>query len=183
MRFSYVARTFFVAFCLLGTIFLVGCSANKINEYKGREPEFKPEEYFDGHVKARAIFENRNGKVTREFTGDFRGDWDGESLTIDERLEYKSGKTKERTWVFEKEGENEYRLSAENIIGEGRGTAMGNAMHLEYTTAVDVDGSTWNLTADDWMYRQGEKTVINRTTLTYWWLKAGELTIVYRKME
>ena len=168
---------------LLATLILLGgCSTMSVEEYAGRKPELKPEDYFDGHVKAWGIFENRNGKVTREFTGDFQGEWDGESLTIDETLNYKSGKTENRTWTFTKTGDETYTLTAENIIGEASGRAKGNALHLDYTIAVDVDGSTWNLTADDWMYRQDEKTVINRATLSWWWFKAGELTIVYRKV-
>lgn len=164
-------------------VVLGGCSTMSVKEYADRRPELKPEEYFDGHVKAWGIFENRSGKVTREFTGDFHGKWDGTTLRIDETLNYKNGETDERTWEFTKTGDNTYELTAENIVGEGTGKARGNALHLEYTLGVDVDGSTWNLTADDWMYRQDERTVINRASLTWYWFKAGELTIVYRKVE
>jgi hypothetical protein len=167
---------------LMILLLLGGCSTMSVTEYQDRTPELKPEEYFDGHVKAWGIFEDRNGKVSREFTGDFHGTWDGDKLVIDETLEYRDGTVEERQWTFDKTGENTYDLRAESLSGERVAKTAGNAMHLKYSMAVDVDGSTWTLSSDDWMYRQDEKTVINRATLSWWWFKAGELTIVYRKV-
>lgn len=143
----------------------------------------RPEEYFDGHVKAWGIFEGRNGTVKREFTADFRGEWNGTELTLDETLNYKNGETETRTWTIRPTGEDTYQLTGNDIIGEGTGKTAGNAYHMEYTMDVDVDGSTWTLSFDDWMYRQDETTVINRVDVTYWGFKAGELTITYSKME
>jgi len=154
-----------------------------IEAYEEQTPKLKPEEYFDGHVKAWGIFENRNGEVTREFTGDFHGEWDGDTLTIDESLNYKDGETERRTWHFRKTDDHHYDVSGDNLVGPAKGQAMGNALNLQYTISVDVDGSTWNLSADDWMYRQDETTVLNRAHLTWWGFTAGELTIVYRKVE
>ncbi len=171
-----------IAIVIMLVIFGVGCSTKTVSEYRDRTPEFNPEEYFDGHVKAWGIFENRNGTVSRQFSGDFHGNWNGDRLVIDETLEYSDGRVEERKWTFDKTGTNLYGLRAENLSGERIARTAGNAMHLQYTIAVEVNGSTWNLTSDDWMYRQDEETVINRATLSWWGLEAGELTIVYRKI-
>lgn len=167
---------------MLLTGIVAGCSTKTVSEYRDRSPEFRPEHYFDGHVKAWGIFENRNGTVSRQFTGDFHGRWDGDELVIEETLEYSDGHLEERKWTFDKTGSNTYELRAENLSGKRIARTAGNAMHLQYTIGVDVNGSTWNLSSDDWMYRQDQTTVINRANLTWWGLKAGELTIVYRKI-
>lgn len=175
-------RSLFIVL-LIFPILLTGCSSMTIDQYSDREPQMRPEEYFDGHVKAWGIFEGRSGAVEREFTADFKGEWDGEVLTLDETLRYTDGDTESRVWKISKTGDGTYELNGEDIVGTGTGEAAGNAYHMEYTMGVDVSGSTWNLSFDDWMYRQDETTVINRVDISYWGFHAGELTIVYRKVE
>jgi hypothetical protein len=42
-----------------------------------REPRFRIEEYFPGRTRAWGIFQDRFGRLRRQFTVDIDGTWDG----------------------------------------------------------------------------------------------------------
>jgi Protein of unknown function (DUF3833) len=47
--------------------------------------------------------------------------------------------------------------------------------------AVPVDGSTYNMTMDDWMYMIDDSTISNRTNMSKFGFTVAELTIFFRK--
>ena len=64
------------------SVLLTNCSEMKPEDYVNTEPKIKIEEYFLGDVKAWGIFQNRFGKVKRQFTAKMEGSFDGEFLTL-----------------------------------------------------------------------------------------------------
>jgi hypothetical protein len=44
-----------------------------------------------------------------------------------------------------------------------------------------VDGTTYHVDMDDWMYLVDDRTLGNRTVLTKFGLKMAEITIFFRK--
>ena len=46
---------------------------------------------------------------------------------------------------------------------------------------VPVDGRVWNVAMDDWMWAVDETTVLNRTTMTKFGFRVGEVTLAFRK--
>ena len=52
----------------------------KPEDFKNKEPRQIIEEYLSGNVKAWGILQNRSGKVTRQFSADLNGTWDGKQL-------------------------------------------------------------------------------------------------------
>ena len=65
--------------------------------------------------------------------------------------------------------------------GVATGSASGNAINLRYVLAVPIDGTTRHLDMDDWMYLVDERTLLNRTTMSKWDLRLGDITIAFRK--
>ena len=55
-------------------------SAMKPEDFKNKEPRLVIENYLSGNVKAWGVLQNRSGKVTRQFSADLNGKWDGKQL-------------------------------------------------------------------------------------------------------
>ena len=47
--------------------------------------------------------------------------------------------------------------------------------------ALPVDGRVWNVDMDDWMFLIDEQDVLNRTTMSKFGLRVGEVTLSFRK--
>ena len=80
----------FKSILLIISLFLItNCtnnSAMKPEDFKNKEPRLIIEEYLAGNVKAWGLLQNRSGKVTRQFSADLNGKWDGKHLILDEKL-------------------------------------------------------------------------------------------------
>ena len=72
---------------------LSGCTTMKPIDFKDTQPKLILEEYFSGRTHAWGLFEDRFGKVRRQFTVDITGTWDGETLRLDEHFTYGDGMT------------------------------------------------------------------------------------------
>lgn len=62
-----------------------------------------------------------------------------------------------------------------------QGKSAGNALQWTYTLLVEVDGKTWEVAFDDWMFLQPDQVVINRTEMSKFGLKVGDVTMVFGK--
>ena len=49
------------------------------------------------------------------------------------------------------------------------------------TGCAAVDGKVWEMDMDDWMYMIDEQTVLNRTTMTKFGFRVGDVTLSFRK--
>ena len=53
----------------------------KPEDFKDQKPRLVIEEFLKGNVKAYGILQNR-GKVTRQFSADLNGKWDGKTINF-----------------------------------------------------------------------------------------------------
>lgn len=171
-------RSLLVAVTLL---VLTGCSAMKIEDFADTGPEFVPEEYFIGHTKAWGFFQDRFGTVRREFVVDIQGYMDGDVLVLDEDFVYADGETDKRVWRIRHLGDGRYEGEADDIIGTATGERRGKAMRWGYDFDLAVGDQTWRVTFDDWMLRQDEDVMINKTTVSKWGFTLGEVFIFFQK--
>ena len=85
----------FRSILLIILIFLItSCSKNsamKPEDFKNKKPRLIIEEYLTGNVKAWGILQNRSGKVTRQFSADLNGSWDGKQLILKEKFNWDDG--------------------------------------------------------------------------------------------
>jgi hypothetical protein len=144
-------------------------------------PPFRIEEYFPGRTRAWGIFQDRFGKLRRQFTVDIDGTWNGETLTLVERFTYDDGKTEQRTWTIRKTGEQGYEGTADGVIGIAEGRSHGNVLNWHYRFALRIGDSTWKVTFDDRMFLQEDGVMINRAAVTKFGIELGEITIAFRK--
>ncbi len=166
------------------TLFLLaGCSNNDMKpiDFKDQKPRLIIEEYLSGNVKAYGILQNRSGKVTRQFTADLNGKWDGKQLILDEKFNWSDGEVQTRQWQINKIDEHHYEGSAEDVVGTAKGFSYGSAFKFEYVLLVPVKGKEIKITFDDWIFKQDDRVAINKATMTKFGFKVAELTVVFAK--
>ena len=91
---------FFTLFTLI--ILLNSCSGMKPTDFKDQKPRLIIEDYLSGNIKAWGILQNRSGKVTRQFSADLNGKWDGTQLVLDEKFNWSDGEVQTRQWKINK---------------------------------------------------------------------------------
>ena len=168
---------------ILILIFLTGCSGNnmKPTDFKDQKPRLIIEEYLSGNVKAWGILQNRSGKVTRQFSADLNGNWDGKQLILDERFVWNDGEIQKRQWKINKIDNHNYEGTAGDVVGTAKGYSYGPAFKFEYVLLVPVKGREMKITFDDWIFMQDERVAINRATMTKFGIKVAELTVMFVK--
>ncbi|MGZ8231605.1 MAG: DUF3833 domain-containing protein [Burkholderiales bacterium] len=170
----------FRAVVLVFTIAVAGCASVDLSEYAKEKPVFDLMTYFDGTVDGWGMVQNRSGKVTQRFYVRVDGRVEGDRLTMEEHFEYDDGRKERKTWQLVKSGER-YTGRREDTVGEGAGGQEGNAFNIRYVLRVPVEGRTWDIDMNDWMYLIDERTVLNRTRMTKFGVRVGEVSVAFRK--
>src|SRR6056300_272536 len=130
---------------LIMSVFLITSCSNK--------SAMKPED-----------FKNRYGKVTRQFSADLDGTWDGKQLILKEKFNWDDGEVQNREWTITKIDENNYEGTAGDVVGKAIGYSYGPAFKFEYVLLVPVKGKELKITFDDWIFKQDDRVAINRAT-------------------
>jgi hypothetical protein len=172
-----IARAALAAFALFT---LAGCATVDVSTYAAEKPLLDIARYFDGRVDGWGMFQDRSGKVVKRFTVTIDARWEGNRGTLDEHFVFSDGTTQNRVWQLVKDGDR-YTGTAGDVVGTGAGVQQGNALNLRYVLALPVDGRTWHVDMDDWMYAIDERTVLNRTTMTKFGIRLGEVTLSFTK--
>ena len=164
--------------------FITSCSGNssmKPIDFKDQKPRLIIEEYLSGNVKAWGILQNRSGKVTRQFSADLNGKWDGKQLILDEKFNWNDGEVQTRQWKINKIDKHNYEGTASDVIGKAKGYSYGPAFKFEYVLLVPVKGREIKITFDDWIFKQDDRVAINRAIMTKFGIKVAELTVMFVK--
>lgn len=165
----------------LCVLLLSACTSIGPEAYVAEKPALDLFRYFDGTVDGWGIFTDRSGRVVKRFTVVIRGRVESGRLTLDEDFDYSDGTKSKRTWVIEQTAPGSFRGTAGDVIGAAQGASGGNALRWTYVLALEVDGTTWHVDFDDWMYLQDEAVMLNRSTMSKFGFRLGELTLSFRK--
>jgi hypothetical protein len=160
---------------------LTGCASVTPEAYKAEKPALKMENYFNGTVDAWGIFTDRSGKVVRRFTVVMRCKWEGDTGVLDEDFIYSDGTKEKRIWTLKRVGEGRYTGTAADVVGQAEGVVSGNALQWKYTLALPVDGKTYHVQFDDWMYLIDDKVMLNKATMSKFGIYLGEVTLSFTK--
>ena len=132
---------------------LAGCATVDVANYRSELPPLDLAQYFNGTVDGWGMFQDRSGKVVRRFTVRIDAKWDG----------------------------NRGTGTAGDVVGTGQGIQQGNAFNMRYVLRVPWAGRTIDVDMDDWMWRIDDQTVLNRTAMTKFGFRVGEVTLSLRK--
>ena len=160
---------------------LTGCGSVPVDRYRAEQPQLDLKRYFDGTIDAWGMFQDRSGAVVKRFHVVIEAAWQGETGTLDERFTYSDGSTQRRVWTITKVGENRYKGTADDVVGEAVGEAAGNALRWRYVMALPVDGKVYHVDFDDWMYLVDERVMLNRSAMSKWGFRLGEVTLSFTR--
>ena len=168
---------------LISLFLLISCTGNNMipTDFKDQKPRLIIEDYLSGNVKAWGILQNRSGKVTRQFSAELNGKWDGNQLILDEEFIWNDGEIQKRQWKINKIDEHNYEGTAGDVVGKAKGYSYGPSFKFEYVLLVPVKGREIKITFDDWIFMQNDRVAINRATMTKFGIKVAELTVLFLK--
>ena len=152
-----------------------------IDDFDNTEPRFVLEEYFEGKTQAWGMFEDRFGRVQRQFIVDITGTWDGNVLRLKEDFVYSDGEEETRIWTVVKTGDTTYEGTTDNVIDTAYGEINGNAFHWTYGFKLKVDDSYWTVKFDDWMLLQPNGVLLNKARISRWGINLGTVFISFSK--
>lgn len=163
-------------------VILSGCSTKDVSEYSSNTPELNIFEYFQGTTTGWGIVQSRSGELTRQFVVDIKGTNDDEgNLVLDERFVWNDGEKSTRVWTIAKKDTHTYNGTADDVSGVATGREYGNVLNWSYHLNLAVDGSTWKIKFNDWMYLQPDGVLINKAEMSKFGIRVGEITIVFMK--
>ncbi|WP_018149473.1 DUF3833 domain-containing protein [Henriciella marina] len=166
---------------LAASVAVSGCVSNSLEDFSEAERTLRLEDYFLGETTAYGVFEDRFGKIRRQFKVDITGTVEGDTLTLVEEFDYSDGVRDTRTWTIEMLGNGRYRGTANDVPDMAEGRAVGNAFNWTYRVDLPVGDGTWNVGFDDWMYLLQDGVLLNRAFVTRFGIRIGEVTIAFRK--
>ncbi|MCW5751914.1 MAG: DUF3833 domain-containing protein [Alphaproteobacteria bacterium] len=174
-------RTLVLGLLALG---LAACGGMKVEDFAGKTPALTLEGYFAGKSRAWGIFEDRFGRLRRQFVVDIEGSWDAarQELTLVEDFVYDDGETERRVWIIRKTAPASYEGTADGVVGKATGRAAGNAFYWTYLFDLKVGEGTWQVRFDDWMWLQDAEILINRAEITKWGFQLGTVSIFFRRL-
>lgn len=145
------------------------------------------EEFFDGDVVAYGQFQDVLGTVRRSFAVDVSGEWDGETLRLQEDFVYEDGSTEQRVWTLQKTGPDSWQGTADGVIGVATGQEQDNRFNWQYEIdlpipAADGTSETMRVTFDDWMWLLSEDRLFNRAYVKRYGIDIGDVSISFEKL-
>jgi hypothetical protein len=152
-------------------------------DYAGTEPRLVLEDYFVGKTRAWGIFQDRSGKLRRQFTVDIDGRVQDGELVLTEDFVYADGERSQRVWRIRRLDEHRYEGRAADVVGVATGLAYGQALNWRYDLMLEVDGSTWKVHFDDWMFLQSDGVLINRAAMSKFGIHLGDVTLFFRRLD
>lgn len=166
---------------LMGVIIMLSGCSNNLEHYKGTTPKADIKEFFNGNIKAWGLVQDWRGRVTTRFDVTMVGSWQGDKGKLEEDFVYYDGKKQHRTWILTKNADGSYTGTAGDIVGEANGKTEGSAVNWAYVMDIDVDGKTYRIKLDDWMWQMNDGILINRSYLKKFGITVAELTLFMQK--
>lgn len=170
-----------VPFLLAVGFGLAGCATPGVEQYKSERPALDLRAYLNGKLDAWGAFQDRSGKVVKRFHVVIDASWQGDTGTLDEHFSWADGTTSRRVWTLKQQPDGTFRGTADDVVGEAIGEVAGNALRWRYVLALPVDGKVYHVDFDDWMFLMDDKVMLNRSYMSKWGFRLGEVTLSFVK--
>ncbi len=171
---NIIKLSIFFAALLIG-----GCATP---DYSKMKPNLDIREVFNGELHAIGMVQNRSGGISQRFKVNLTGSWNEQGVgTLYEIFRYDDGSESERTWTFTPDGNNGWIAQANDTLGPAKFIQQGPTIQLLYQMNIDVDGTTYKLSFDDWLYAIDRDHIMNRSTITKFGFRVAEVTLVIQR--
>ncbi len=181
-----IPRTWVVFWgAVLVVLGLAGCAGPQPADYAREQPRLDLRQYFNGTLDAYGVFTDRSGRVVKRFIVVMNCSWSGppgqETGVLDEQFIYSDGTRDRRVWTLKRTAEGRYVGTAADVVGQALGEESGNAFRFGYTLRLPVDGKTYEVQFDDWMYLMDERVMLNKAVMSKFGIRLGEVTLSFVK--
>lgn len=149
-------------------------------DYATTGPAFSLQEHLSGEILSEGLIYGPAGKMTNSFVATMRGEWDGDTGTLSEEFTYSNGKKHNRKWFLKLGEGNSFTATADDIIGEARGTVSGATIKMEYKIVLPGDSGGHVLNVTDWLYLTENGVIMNKSELRKFGFKVAELIATMR---
>lgn len=147
------------------------------------QPLFELTSFFNGSTRAWGVFEDRFGRLKRRFTVEMQGRWEGQAFVIDERFVYDTGEIDNRTWHVTPLGAGRFKAMCSDCVGYAHGECDADSVRMSYRFRLKLNDRTIVVAFEDRLYRMADSTAINRTTMSKWGIKLGELSLFFQRFD
>lgn len=137
--------------------------------------------WLEGPTHAVGIFEDRGGRVRRRFTVEMMGTAEGNTLRLHERFVFDDGERQERTWVLTRGGGGSFTGRAEDSVSDAHGQFAESVAYLSSELKLRIGKRSIAMRFDDAFYEAGPGLVLNRSTMSKWGIRLGQILIQLRK--
>ena len=162
---------------------LAACNTMQVKDFADSNPKFELFEFFSGKLKGEGLFYDRFKNVKSRFKLELEGKMlTNDKLELKETLTYiNNNEVTKRIFVITKQADN-YLLECSDLVSNGIISESGNALQWNYTLKQPIDGKTYNLKFDDWMFRMSENSVLNRAYAYWYGIYVGEVIMHVAKI-
>lgn len=169
---------------LLACSLLSGCASQNLKSYQEQEPQWQVEEFFSGSLKAYGMVSNRSGTITGRFVADIDAQWQGDQGTLDEVFYWDDGREERRVWTLNRQQDGCYQAQANDTPKPTRLCTAGNALNMRYTLLLPWgnDGEI-SVNMDDWMYLLDSERLLNRTRISKFGFRVGEVILYIERVD
>lgn len=167
-----------MALSLAVTLLTSGCATQNIQSYQNVSPTLDMHQFFSGQIDGWGMFQGRNGEVKKRFTVDINATHEGDDvIVLDEKFAWADGTKSQRIWRLTQQADDQWKGTAGDVIGEASGQVAGNALHWQYVLDLPVDGKTYQVNFDDWMYLISKDVMLNRAVMSKFGVELGSVTL------
>jgi hypothetical protein len=154
--------------------------AQNPDDYADTGPDFVLKTHLSGPILSEGLIYGPTGKMTNSFVATMRGEWDGNTGTLSEEFTYSNGKQQSRKWYLTLGEGNTFTATADDIIGEARGTVSGSTIKMEYTIVLPEEAGGHSLSVTDWLYLTESGVIMNKSEMRKFGIKVAELVATMR---
>ncbi|PSU87711.1 DUF3833 domain-containing protein [Photobacterium kishitanii] len=161
-------------------LLLNGCTTS-IDDYEHAEPKFELFKFFEGSTQAWGMVQDYKGQQVRRFDVKLNGVITGNQLVLTEDFVFDDNETQQRIWTITKQANGRYLGAADDAVGEAVGYEKGNALYWQYVLAMEINGSTYHINFEDWMFYQNNNQLFNLAKMKKWGITVGTVTLFFQK--
>lgn len=183
-----------IAYVILGVVIAIAGSllwdqfwsfrAQQPGDYAAEPPAASIQTMLSGEFTAHGVIFDYTGRANARFTASIVGTFDETGGTLAERFSYDGSKADDRReWQIRFTGADTFTATADDVVGTAEGVVSGDAVRMTYRLRLPERAGGHVLDVVDWLYLMEDGTIVNRSDMRKFGLKAAELFAVFRPAE
>ncbi|MEM1306081.1 MAG: DUF3833 family protein [Pseudomonadota bacterium] len=139
---------------------------------------------FQGTCQAWGLFEDRSGAPKRSFEVTTTGRYTSPTtFELAEAFTYDDGEIETRVWKFQEKAEGVWTGTCAECVGEADVRVFETYATMTYTFRLQLKTRTIDLRFCDRFYPIGKSAVMNRTDVTKFGLRVGQVSALFARAD